>query len=115
MSRLTKRNSSYSLENTANNIFNTLWDFGLPKPMELTTTWPNTTSWIQVGPIPEKLEKGQAKISIDITVSGKTKREQNLLLAEELRKAADALEAEEVEEEQIEDTEPVVNVNVERG
>lgn len=61
-------------------------------------------------------KKGDATVNISVTVNGKTQKEQNKLLAEELRKVADNLEkaAEELTEEAVESAEPVVDVKITR-
>lgn len=61
-------------------------------------------------------QKGDATVNISVTVNGKTQKEQNKLLAEELRKVADDLEkaSEELTEEPAESTEPIVDVKITR-
>jgi hypothetical protein len=61
------------------------------------------------------LEKNEARISLDISVYDRSPQEQNKKLAIELRKLADKLEAESVEEEPVQEKESVVNVKVNRG
>lgn len=60
------------------------------------------------------LEKDEARISLNISVFDRSPQEQNKKLAIELRKLADKLEAESVEEEPVQEKESVVNVTVNR-
>lgn len=62
--------------------------------------------------IPTELSKGDAKVTISVTVNGSTQEEQNKLLATELRKIADSLETAPIDNES---KEPVVEYKVDRA
>jgi hypothetical protein len=105
---LARRNGTAG--NPVANMF-TIFDDVFRSPLQV---YDDNFKW-SFSTLEKPLEKDEARISLDISVFDRSPQEQNKKLAIELRKLADKLEAESLEEEPVKEKESVVNVKVNRG